>query len=60
VSLKNSIERELHTEVRLRAGAPGSLRVLVDGRQIFSKQQARRSPNPAEIVQLIREKSPQQ
>jgi len=57
VSLKDHIERELGIPTRLRAGAPGSLRVLVDGEQIYSKKQAGRSPNPPEIINLIREKT---
>jgi hypothetical protein len=57
VSLKNDIERELDTPVRVRAGAPGSLRVLVDGHQIFSKKETGHSPSSGEIIQLIRGKS---
>lgn len=57
MSLKNDIERELDIPIRLRAGAPGSLSVLLNGEQIFSKKQAGRSPTPTEIVQLIREKA---
>lgn len=55
MSLKNDIERQLGTPVRLRAGAPGSLRVLVNGEEIFSKKKAGRSPAPAEIIKLIRD-----
>jgi hypothetical protein len=58
VSLKNSIERELGTPIRLRAGAPGSLVVLVNADQIYSKKQARRPPNAGEIIKMIREKAP--
>jgi predicted Rdx family selenoprotein len=57
VSLKNEVERELGVPIRLRAGAPGSLTVLVNGERIFSKKEAGRSPNSAEIVQLIRAKA---
>ena len=57
MSLKNSIERELGTLIRLRAGAPGSLIVLVNGDQIYSKKQAKRSPNPDEIIKMIRERA---
>lgn len=57
MSLKNDIERELGIPTRVRAGAPGSLRVLVDGEQIFSLKQAGRSPESAEIIGLIREKT---
>ena len=56
MSLKNNLERELGVPVRLRAGAPGSLRVLVDGDQIYSKKEAGGAPNVAEIVRSIREK----
>jgi selT/selW/selH-like putative selenoprotein len=57
VSLKDNIERELGIPTRVRAGAPGSFRVLVNGEQVYSKAQAGRSPDAAEIVQLIREKA---
>lgn len=56
MSLRNDIERELGTRVRVRAGAPGSLNVIVDGERIFSRQQAGRPPIPAEIVRLMRER----
>jgi len=56
VSLKDNIERALGIPIRLRAGAPGSLRVLVNGEQIFSKKESGHSPNPAELIQSIREK----
>jgi selT/selW/selH-like putative selenoprotein len=59
VSLKNNIERELGIPIRLRAGAPGSFNVLLNGEQIYSKKRAGRSPNAAEIIKLIREKSPE-
>lgn len=58
MSLKEKIERELGVTTRLRAGAPGSLRILLNGEQIYSLAQAKRSPDPAEIVRLIREKTP--
>jgi selT/selW/selH-like putative selenoprotein len=58
VSLKNDIERELGIPIGPRAGAPGSFRVLVNGEQIYSKKQTGRSPNPAEIIQLIRQTTP--
>jgi hypothetical protein len=57
VSLKNDVEREMGVPIRIRAGAPGSLRVLVDGKEVFSKQRAGRSPTSSEIVRLIRETS---
>jgi predicted Rdx family selenoprotein len=58
VSLKDSLEHELGVPIRVRAGAPGSLRVLVDGEELYSKKQAGDSPNAAEIVKLIRAKAP--
>ncbi|MBV9157918.1 MAG: Rdx family protein [Acidobacteriaceae bacterium] len=54
MSLKNNVERELGIPVRVRTGAPGSFRVLVDGEQIYSIKEAGHSPNPAEIIRLIR------
>ena len=58
MSLKNDIERDLGIPIRLRAGAPGSLNVILNGEQIFSKKQAGHSPTAAEILKLIREKAP--
>jgi predicted Rdx family selenoprotein len=59
VSLKNEIERELGIPIRLRAGAPGSLTVLLNGEQIYSKTREGRSPDAGEIIRLIRETTPQ-
>ena len=56
MSLKDSIERELGIPIRLRAGAPGSLRVFLNGEQLYSKKEARRSLTTTEIIKLIREK----
>jgi predicted Rdx family selenoprotein len=57
VSLKNDIERELHVPIRVRAGAPGSLKVLVNGEPIYSRKQKSDSPNAPEIIKAIREKT---
>ena len=57
MSLKSDIERELGIPIRVRAGAPGSLNVLLNGEQIFSKKQTGRSPSSAEIIRLIRERT---
>jgi selT/selW/selH-like putative selenoprotein len=57
VSLKNDIERELGIPIRVRAGGPGSFRVLVNGEQIYSKKQTGHSPTSAEIIKLVREKT---
>ena len=56
MSLKNSIEQEFHNPVRVSAGAPGSLRVLLNGEQIYSKKQDGGSPNAGAIIKAIREK----
>ena len=56
----NDIKRELGIPVRLRAGAPGSFRVSLDGEQIYSLKQDGHSPNSAQIIALIREKTGQQ
>ena len=59
MSLKNELERELGVPIRLRAGAPGSLTVLADDERIYSKKQTGRSPDVAELVELIRAKTRQ-
>jgi selT/selW/selH-like putative selenoprotein len=58
VSLKNDIEREFHVPIRVRAGAPGSLDVLVNGERIYSKKQTGRVPTADELINLIRSKLP--
>lgn len=55
--LKNHLERELGIPVRLRAGAPGALKVLVDNEPIYSKKQAGYMPSAEEITALIRSKA---
>ena len=57
MSLKNNIERELGIPIRLRAGAPGSLTVLVNGEQIYSKKETGRLPDADEIIRVIRGKA---
>jgi predicted Rdx family selenoprotein len=57
VRLKNHLERELGIPIRLRAGAPGALKVLVDNEPIYSKKQTGHMPNAEEIVTLIRGKT---
>ena len=57
MSLKDQIEREFGIPVRLRAGAPGSLNVFVNGERIHSRKEAGHSVSPAEIVRLIRQRS---
>lgn len=57
MSLKNKIERELGIPIRVRAGAPGSFSVLIDGQRIYSKDKQDDAPDSAQIMQLIREKT---
>ena len=57
MSLKDDMERQLGIPIRLRAGAPGSLRVLVDGEPIYSKKDAGGPPVVAELVKQIRQKT---
>jgi predicted Rdx family selenoprotein len=58
VRLKTHLERELGIPIRLRAGAPGALKVLVDGEPIYSKKQTGLLPSAEEIVALLRGKMP--
>jgi len=57
VSLKNQLESELGIPIRLRAGTPGSLNVILNSESIFSKKQSGRYPTAAELVRVIREKT---
>ena len=57
MSLKNQIESQLHIPIRLKAGAPGSLNVILDGSVIFSKKETGRYPTAAEIVRSVQEKT---
>ena len=52
--LKSDIEREFSVPVRLRAGAPGSLDVFVDGEKIYSKKSTGRLPTANELTEMIR------
>jgi len=54
VSLKSELERSLGVSPTIRWGGPGQLDVLVDGRLVFSKKSAGRSPTAAELTHLIR------
>jgi selT/selW/selH-like putative selenoprotein len=57
VSLKNELERELGVPIRLRAGAPGSFRVLLNGEEIYSKKQTGHSPTAGEMIRIIRSRT---
>ena len=56
MSLKSRIEAELGLPTRLRIGPPGSLAVIVNGRQIYSKKKSEHLPAADEIVSLVRSK----
>jgi len=58
VSLRDKLEQALHIPVRLRAGAPGSLRVLLNGEAIYSKKDSGRAPDVDALIRSIREKAP--
>jgi predicted Rdx family selenoprotein len=57
VSLKDSLEKEFGVKVPIRAGAPGSLNLFLNGEKIFSRQQQNQPPSPAAIIQQVRAKS---
>ena len=57
MSLKSELETELGVPVRVRAGVPGSLNVILNGETIFSKKQSGRFPTAAELVRAVREKT---
>jgi len=48
------VARALGVTPRIRWGTFGQLDVLVDGKVVFSKKQAGRSPTVTEIVRLAR------
>ena len=52
MSLKQDLDREFHTQTRLRLGKPGALDVYVDGRKIYSK--GGRLPSSQEMFGLVR------
>jgi hypothetical protein len=54
VSLRNDLSRSLGITPRIRFGGFGQLDVMVDGKVVFSKKQAGRSPTSAEIIRLVK------
>jgi len=58
VSLKESIERELHVPTSIRWGKPGSLDVFADGQKIYSKKPADSLPSSEEVLNLLRNRKP--
>ena len=57
MSLKQSAEKELGIPVKIKAGGPGSFKVLIDGNQVYSKSQTGRMPTSSEFVDLLRQHS---
>ena len=57
MSLKHDIEQKLGQPVKIKAGMPGSLDIYVDGQRIFSKAQAGRMPQNADILSAIQQRS---
>jgi selT/selW/selH-like putative selenoprotein len=57
VSLKQELEREFGTPVRIRAGAPGAMDVFVNGEKVYSKKQTGRMPGADELIELLRPKA---
>jgi hypothetical protein len=53
VSLKQDIERELKTPVRIKMGRPGALNIYANGQQVYSYQRTGRMPSSAEIISLL-------
>jgi hypothetical protein len=54
VSLRDDLSRALGVTPKIRFGGFGQLDVMVDGKVVFSKKEARRSPTAAEIIRLVR------
>ena len=54
MSLRNELSHSLGITPRIRFGGFGQLDVMVDGKVVFSKKQAGRSPTAAEIVRLVK------
>jgi predicted Rdx family selenoprotein len=54
VSLRNDLSRSLGVTPKIRFGGFGQFDVMVDGKVVFSKKQAGRSPTAADIVRFIK------
>ena len=54
VGLQQELSKTLGVTPKIRWGGFGQLDVLVDGKLVFSKKQAGRSPDAAEIVRAVR------
>ena len=54
MSLQQELSKSLGVTPRIRWGGFGQLDVLVDGKLVFSKKQAGRSPTATDIARLVR------
>jgi hypothetical protein len=54
VSLRNELSRSVGVTPKIRFGGFGQLDVIVDGKVVFSKKQAGRSPTAAELIRFIK------
>ena len=52
--LRDDLAKTLGVTPTIRFGGFGQLDVLVDGKTVFSKKQAGRSPTAADIVHAVR------
>ena len=52
--LKDELNAEVGVESQIRLGGIRELRVIVDGKTIFSNREQKRLPNPGEIADIIR------
>jgi selenoprotein W-related protein len=52
--LGDALKKELNADIELVPGSGGVYEIMVNGRQIFSKDRSRRFPEPEEIISLIR------
>jgi len=57
VSLQESLEKEFGVSVPVRAGAPGSLNVFLNGERIFSRKEQGQPPSAADIIHMVRAKT---
>jgi len=53
--LANELREAFGVESQLTAGSNGIFDVVVDGKQVFSRDETSRFPNPGEIVAAIKE-----
>jgi len=54
VRLRDDLSRSVGVTPRIRFGGFGQFDVMVDGKVVFSKKQAGRSPTAADIVRVIK------